>query len=268
MVFLYGILHRNLSKDVVLGGALLCLSRFYEDIMQFRKTAIAALCALFLVPFTVLAQPKIKEYRGDWQILNYSGGELQLGVKNSSGAWVGWKVDNLTGALTGIAGTEASYFNAGTAAAPGATFASDTDTGVYRDASDTLGLTAGGVRGLLIYESGGVAQALANVGSVTAPGVSFAGDVNTGLYNTADVIGFTAGGTSRGTLSSAGLALSVKMTSSATTDLGWSVQSAANQACNTTCTSACVFGADTATDFDAVACTDATADVCICAGSS
>jgi hypothetical protein len=58
------------------------------------------------------------------------------------------------------------------------------------------------------------------------------------------------------------------LTSSRTTDLGWSPQSAANQACNTTCVSACVFGANTASGFVIVSCSDATADVCLCAGGS
>lgn len=53
------------------------------------------------------------------------------------------------------------------------------------------------------------------------------------------------------------------------TGLGWVIASGANTACNTTCgISACAFGADTATDFDAVNCADATADVCICTGST
>ena len=48
-----------------------------------------------------------------------------------------------------------------------------------------------------------------------------------------------------------------------------SVQAAANQACDTTCTSACVFGVNTAaTEADIVDCADATADECLCAGGS
>lgn len=59
------------------------------------------------------------------------------------------------------------------------------------------------------------------------------------------------------------------VTSTATTDLGWAVVAGANTACNTTCTSACVFGVNTAaTEADIVACTDATADECLCAGAS
>jgi len=50
------------------------------------------------------------------------------------------------------------------------------------------------------------------------------------------------------------------------TDLGWTVQNAANQACNTTCTTgACVVGLDTGAVGSFLACTDATADTCLCA---
>lgn len=50
--------------------------------------------------------------------------------------------------------------------------------------------------------------------------------------------------------------------------MGWTVVSAANQACNTTCTSACVMGEDTSVVGTWVACTDASADICLCAGPS
>ena len=54
--------------------------------------------------------------------------------------------------------------------------------------------------------------------------------------------------------------------STAGNDLGWTVQNAANQACNTTCTvGACVIGIDAITTAF-LACTDATADSCLCAG--
>lgn len=59
-----------------------------------------------------------------------------------------------------------------------------------------------------------------------------------------------------------------QLTSAASADIGWSLQSAANQACNATCTSACVFGWDTASGEVAVGCSDATADKCLCAGGS
>ena len=57
------------------------------------------------------------------------------------------------------------------------------------------------------------------------------------------------------------------ITSQGTSDIGWTLVSAANQACNTTCTSACVMGQET-TSKAFLACTDATADICLCAGAS
>lgn len=58
------------------------------------------------------------------------------------------------------------------------------------------------------------------------------------------------------------------VTSSSTGALGWAPVAGVNTACNTTCTSACVFGIDTAAPQTWLACTDATADMCLCAGAS
>lgn len=58
---------------------------------------------------------------------------------------------------------------------------------------------------------------------------------------------------------------STTLTGTSTTNIGWTKATAANQACNTTCTTACVFGQNTA-DFSIVDCGDTTADACICAG--
>jgi hypothetical protein len=58
--------------------------------------------------------------------------------------------------------------------------------------------------------------------------------------------------------------------STATSSIGWSIVAGADAACNTTCTSACVMGfaIDAAGGSNPVACTDATADNCLCAGGS
>lgn len=57
------------------------------------------------------------------------------------------------------------------------------------------------------------------------------------------------------------------ITSTAATNIGWSVVAGANTACNTTCTNACVFGQNTA-DMTIVDCASAVADVCVCAGAN
>ena len=56
--------------------------------------------------------------------------------------------------------------------------------------------------------------------------------------------------------------------STATSALGWAIAAGADTACNTTCAHACVFGFDDgAADAETiVACTDAAADKCLCAG--
>lgn len=65
------------------------------------------------------------------------------------------------------------------------------------------------------------------------------------------------------------LTTSGTITSSATGSLGWSVVTAANQACTTTCTSAAMGGQDTdSAPYPIVGPSDATADRCFCAGAS
>ena len=53
-----------------------------------------------------------------------------------------------------------------------------------------------------------------------------------------------------------------------TTNIGWSVQTAANQACDTTCTWACVMGEDTSVVGTFTDCADTSSDKCLCAGPS
>jgi hypothetical protein len=75
-----------------------------------------------------------------------------------------------------------------------------------------------------------------------------------------------------GTVPAAGtfttLSATTSITSSAPGTLGWSIVAAANQACTTTCTSACVHGWDTAAGEVAVDCANAIADKCLCAGAN
>lgn len=67
---------------------------------------------------------------------------------------------------------------------------------------------------------------------------------------------------------SSGAVLNGPLTVNQTNNI-WSVVAGANTACNTTCTSACVFGVNTAaTEADIVDCASATADECLCAGGS
>lgn len=90
---------------------------------------------------------------------------------------------------------------------------------------------------------------------------STGGNVGIGSVNPGTVLDV------QGTIRTTGFIINTK----STTGIGWSEHNAANQACNTTCgTTACVIGLDAGTvgvlNSNFVACTDATADDCICAG--
>lgn len=120
-------------------------------------------------------------------------------------------------------------------------------------------------------DTNGNASAYANLNSDTGNGGS--AQVSTGATGTADlnlmasddvIIETRAGAdvwnfdTATGTFIGSG-----------TATIGWAVVAGANTACTTTCVTPCVFGVDTASaTADIVACADATADECLCAGAS
>ena len=86
---------------------------------------------------------------------------------------------------------------AGSVSAPAYSFVNDTNTGMYRDAADSLSFATGGVQRLGI-DSGGIKGYVAFQspgGSAAAPTHSFKDDTNTGMYRfSADRLGFTVGG--------------------------------------------------------------------------
>jgi len=96
----------------------------------------------------------------------------------------------------------------GSAAAPTFTFDSDTNTGMYRDAADSLSFSTGGTQRLDI-DSGGIKGKLAfqaPYGSASAPSHSFDGDTNIGMYRySSNRIGFGIAGTWRAIVDSGGI---------------------------------------------------------------
>jgi hypothetical protein len=72
-------------------------------------------------------------------------------------------------------------FQDGAVGAPAITFASDTDTGIYKSASDTLSVTCGGVHTLQMSNG----RCWAGDGSLALPGWSFIADTDTGFYRLA-----------------------------------------------------------------------------------
>lgn len=125
--------------------------------------------------------------------------------------------DAVTFAQTTLTGT----LNAsnGSATSPSIRNSTDTNTGWYWPSADTLTATTGGsnrfqidnngadvVSGTLEMTGGG--QILANVGTAAAPGLSFGGDTNTGIFSdVADRLSFSVAGVERVRVTSSGLGI-------------------------------------------------------------
>jgi hypothetical protein len=97
---------------------------------------------------------------------------------------------------------------AGSAADPSLRFSTDTNTGLYSIAADTVGLSTAGAE-LVRFSAGGISSTVKTyipVGSAAAPAYSYSTDTDTGLYAPyANALGFAAGGTDYARVTSAGI---------------------------------------------------------------
>lgn len=105
----------------------------------------------------------------------------------------------------------------GSAAEPSITFSNDDNTGLYRDGLDAVGISAGGTNRLTVNTTGAAVNgdlSAAHVvmtpgGDAATPSITFYSDLNTGIYPVApDSIGFSAGGTNRLSIDTAGATVS------------------------------------------------------------
>ncbi len=131
----------------------------------------------------------------------YSVGANSLGV--STGGTL-----RLTVVSTGITATVPLLASAGSAGAPSLGFAGDTNTGLYSIGADNLGVSIGGVLRVDLSTTAitSTIPYLASAGLVTAPSLSFAGDLDTGFYWIgANQVGLATGGTLRVSVSSSGM---------------------------------------------------------------
>lgn len=96
--------------------------------------------------------------------------------------------------------------NNGTSAFPGLGFASDSNTGIYRKAADSIGFATGGAESLEISGS----QLQGSSASAAAPTYSFDSDPDTGIYRSGTgAIDFSSNAANVGTFSSTGLRVNV-----------------------------------------------------------
>ena len=205
---------------------------------------------------------------GDWYLRsgdvasNGGNGHLsaRLAIKfqrNESGYIDLWTLDTVTGSWSSDAtgGGDIIFNKSGSMLRGGTT-----------DGADNL---------ILAFNAGGADSSARGAGvELRGNEASGAGDAYFWAGNVAGGDLFLqAGGSTRLSITNAGAtSVTGTFTSSATSDIGWSfVDATDNQACNTGCTSACVFGIANATGTAVtgiVGCADATADSCVCAGSS
>lgn len=115
---------------------------------------------------------------------------------------------------TVASGAAAQYRPAdGTVSAPAYSFASDTDSGVYRVGADSLGVSTGGVLRATVDAAGAAVVGAvtsttavqAGSGAVGAPSLGFTTDPDTGIYRSAaNTLGFAVGGAVGMTLNGSG----------------------------------------------------------------
>jgi hypothetical protein len=104
-------------------------------------------------------------------------------------------------------GTQFLGLSTDSAAAPSFSFTGDTDTGLFRTGTNSLGLTTGGTVRLTLSTSALVSTLPFDApdGTSAAPAFTFSGDTNTGMFRPAsDTIAFTEGGVERMRINSSG----------------------------------------------------------------
>lgn len=96
----------------------------------------------------------------------------------------------------------------GSAGAPGLSFTGDTNTGFYRSAAETMVFVTNGAARITLGTVAMVAAVpiYAADGAAGTPSYTFSSDTNTGIFRSSnDTIGFTAGGTIRAAVTTAGV---------------------------------------------------------------
>lgn len=122
-------------------------------------------------------------------------------------------VARLTVSTSWIAATLTLQATAGSATAPGFSFSNDPNTGIWQTGTaDTMGFSTGGTNRLTLDTLNFTTTLpfrIAN-GSASGPAITWSGDNDTGIFwSTTDTIGFSAGGTSRMTVSSSAVTTTV-----------------------------------------------------------
>lgn len=106
--------------------------------------------------------------------------------------------------------SKVGLFPDGSASLPSISFSSDNNTGLYHASSDVLVMTAGGTAIFAITATSASVQSnlplLCSDGLVSAPGISFNNDTDTGIFlSGTNTIGFSCGGVIKAAVNGSGL---------------------------------------------------------------
>lgn len=269
------------------------------------STYVQAQEGWFLLAGTTLAQSNqgALVYAADDQTVddargtNYPVAGLLIEYVSASSAWV-WLSPNFAGRMVVEMGSLTLDDSAGLTLKNGATIVNSTDGAIaFGETSEDLintftsnTVTLSSSTGVNSYSFGSIpvtapsitvngTETLANgetISNATDGKVKLAGagatnneDLSLDFETTANTVTLSS---STGVTTVDSGAIGYKSSSAtpleftATSDMGWAVVTGVNTACNTTCVHACVVAF--ASGGQLVACTDATADVCLCAGSN
>lgn len=146
------------------------------------------------------ATPPGTTYAYQWYV-DTSSNELKIRNGANNGYITVGDVTTGNLGLTPISGatfTGVMQFTSGSAASPGITFSSDTDTGLLRSAANTLQFTLGGTAPFTFTNTAFATTVPITFadGTASAPSITNTGDTNCGLFfPSADKVGVSAGGT-------------------------------------------------------------------------
>lgn len=160
--------------------------------LSVNTTDVTSTLPLY-VPAGSAAAPSLT-FTGDTNSGVYSGGADIVNVATSGTERVSVSTTTVTSSLPIV-------IPLGSEAAPSLRISGDANTGVFSSGADTLNVTTGGTERCRVNNSEIISTVpvVVPVGSAAAPSLTFAGDNDTGVFRVGggDVVGVTAGGTQR-----------------------------------------------------------------------
>lgn len=196
----------------------------YLDLAEVAAPSVSAAGSSRLYADSTAHAIKVSSNGGAFGAIPVDGGNslgatLTLGTNDAqSVALESSGTTRVTLTATTLTSTLPITLPVGATTATSVNFASDPNTGLYSPGADSCALVTGGTARFTLSTSAMTTTLplRGQAGTAGAPAVSFSGDTDTGLYNTANVLLFSAGGTAIANVSATG----VQVTSGAFTAVG------------------------------------------------